>query len=196
MPTNLSTEIWLPETAWWLRTSLLKLEVSQVITMPATSPWLLSVEVTWPALTSKCLDFSECLKELSLNVDWQREEVGGGGKDELSGASSPTQKEQYLVAFPTSVFIFLFRFWHDQRYLWDRLLQKRRERPAACPLDVSRVAERWRVYYNVWCLVWEQIPMLHMVTILHYTCTSTLWSPNYNNTQITLWPMFLTAFLT
>lgn len=190
MPTNLSTEIWLPETAWWLRTSLLKLEVSQVNTMPSAC---------WSHLTGLdkyVFGLQWVPKELSLNVDWQREEIGGGGKDELSGASSPTQKEWYLVAFPTSVFIFLFRFWHDQRYLWDRLLQKRRERPAACPLDVSRVAERWRVYYNVWCLVWEQIPMLHMVTILHYTCTSTLWSPNYNNTQITLWPMFLTAFLT
>lgn len=83
MPTNLSTEIWLPETAWWLRTSLLKLEVSQVNTMPSASPGLLSVEVTRPALTNKCLDFSECLKQWSLNVDGQREDGGGGGKDEL-----------------------------------------------------------------------------------------------------------------
>ena len=127
----------------------------------STGPWKISVWI-----------FSECLRQRCLNVDGQRE-GGGEGTDGLwVASSSPTQSERCLVATPTSFFIFLLRFWHDQRYLWDGLLPKRREGPAAGPLDVSRVAKRWRVHNDVWCLVWEHITPLHTHTpaILHYTC--------------------------
>lgn len=108
-----------------------------------------------PALENKCLDFSECPGQRNLNVDGRGE--GRRWRDGWALRSFLSHKWVISSCPPNLWFHFLLRFWHDKRYLWDGLLQKRREGSAASSLDVSRVAERWRVHYNVWCLVWEYI---------------------------------------
>lgn len=48
------------------------------------------------------------------------------------------------------------RFWHDERYLRDRLLPEGREGFAACALDVPGVAERWSLHNALRRLVTKQ----------------------------------------
>lgn len=59
-----------------------------------------------------------------------------------------------LVIFSHKLRVFLpCRFWHDERYLRDRLLPERREGFAACALDVPGVAEGWSLHNTLRCLV-------------------------------------------
>lgn len=48
------------------------------------------------------------------------------------------------------------RFWHDERYLRDRLLPEGREGFAACPLDVPGVAQGWSLHNALRRLVTQQ----------------------------------------
>lgn len=61
--------------------------------------------------------------------------------------SLPCRKGECSSFSHTNSRVFLpSRFWHDERYLRDRLLPERREGFAACPLDVPRIAERWSLH--------------------------------------------------
>lgn len=48
---------------------------------------------------------------------------------------------------------FIPRLWYDERHLRDRLLQERREGPAACQVDGAWVSEGWRLHRSLWLLV-------------------------------------------
>lgn len=61
----------------------------------------------------------------------------GGGAGPHGGSSGPFAPELALQCVSLHTFSVPFRFWDDARYLRDRLLPERRERAAACALDVS-----------------------------------------------------------
>lgn len=54
---------------------------------------------------------------------------------------------------PSNLLCSLFRLWHDQRHIRDRLLPERRQRSPPRPLDVTRVSEGRRLHHLLRCLV-------------------------------------------
>lgn len=64
---------------------------------------------------------------------------------------------EYLSLFSHQLRVFVpCRFWHDERYLRDRLLPERWEGFAACALDVPGIAEGWSLHHALRRLVTKQ----------------------------------------
>ncbi len=60
------------------------------------------------------------------------------------------------------------RFWHDERHLWDRLLQKGWKGPASCEMDGPWVAEGWSFYSSLRLLVsWQCVKTCVIVVGQH-----------------------------
>jgi len=112
--------------------------------MPSASPGCSMLN--W----NKCLDFSECLRQWSLNVDGQRK--GGGEQiDELSGAASFTENECYLVFSPISVLVFFL-----QILAWPEIFTRRittEKEGRACCLSAGCLQSRWKMACSLQCLM-------------------------------------------